>query len=304
MKKLLCALLAVMLAVCCTSCRMNKEEEIKLIGVLQPNVLASQQLILKNEIEEAIKDIPNVKCIYADAGNNVSKQISDIYDMIARQVDVIIVSPCSEQLIETALKEAVEAGIYVIVLGYAPYDSSAYTLQLFVNNYKIGYVAGEYAVKALNGEGIILEVQDDPSMRTTQERKKGFLAAIAEHPGIVKEYVVAGYGSKDTASYALTTSEILDENVKIDFVFSHNNDMAQGIYAALITRGIDPIIVGVGCYENTADEFSDRGITASVMYVTLGTESIEYALQLMEGETFEKSVEFDPVLYTEDVNEW
>ena len=195
----------------CGGCAREAEEEIRLIGVLQPNLTAAWQLELKADIEGAVAQHENVKCIYADAGNSVEKQISDIEDMIKRKADAIIVFACDEHRIADTLKKAVEQGIKVIILGYAPYDSEAYTVQLFINNYKVGYVAGLYACEVLQGEGIVLEVQDDPANREAQEKKRGFLAAIADHPGIVKEYVIVGYGTKDNASYALSTSEILKE---------------------------------------------------------------------------------------------
>ena len=283
MKKLLVFVLAVLLFLGCFGCAREGEDEIRLIGVLQPNLTAAWQLELKADIDSAVAKHENIKCIYADAGNSVEKQISDIEDMIKRQVDVIIVFACDEHQISDTLKKAVQEGIRVIILGYAPYDSDAYTVQLFINNYKVGYVAGLYACEVLQGEGVILEVQDDPAKREAQEKKRGFLAAIADYPDIVKEYVIVGYGTKDNASYALTTSEILKEDTKIDFVFSHNNEMAAGIYTALKVNEIEPIIVGTGCDENGAPITLGRELNATVVYETLGEEAIECAVRLMNG---------------------
>lgn len=297
MKKFIALFLCILVLSGMCGCGNRPEEELFLIGVLQPNLTATYQLELKSDIEAAVAGQKNLKCIFADAGNNVEKQIADIENMVSRKVDVIIISACNEQLVSDALKKAVESGIKVIVLGYAPYDSDAYTLQLFVNNYKIGYMAGEYACAVLDGKGVILEVQEDPSQRTTQERKKGFLAAIAESPGLVKEYVVAGYGTKDNASYALETCEILKPGMQIDFVFSHNNEMAEGAYTVLRENEIFPIIVGAGCHPESTEM---KGIDASINYETLGAEAVTYALKLLNGEKYEKSVEIDPILYMEE----
>ena len=304
MKRLIMCLFAAVMMLCAFGCMKPglQAEEIRLIGVLQPNLTSSWQLQLKKDIDNAINEYDDIKCIYADAGNNVKKQIVNIEEMIKRKVDVIIVFPCDEQAIAPALKNAVEQGIYVIILGYAPHDASAFTLQLFVNNYKIGYTAGEHACSALKSKGIILEIQDDASLRFTQELKKGFLAAIEQCPDIEKEYVVVGYGTKDNAQYALTTSEILEEtDATIDYVFAHNNEMAKGANAVFSARGRRPIIIGTGI--DIPDNMENTSIDATVIYQTLGKEAVQYAVRMMDGQVFEKSVEFDPVLFVEGDDE-
>ena len=300
MKRAMALVLTILAILVLLGCS-NGRDERYLIGVLQPSLMGLEHVEMKKEISETISEYANYKCLFADAGNSVEKQITDIDKMINWGVDAIIVVPCDEQRISDKLKEAVRAGIYIILIGYAPYDVTAFSIQLFVNNYKIGFKAGEYACQALGGEGVVLELQDNPQLRTTQERKKGFRAAISKCPGIVKEYVVVGYGLADTAVSALLTSEILENNPRIDLVYSHNGEMSKGAAPLFRNLGYKIKIVEANSV-NLSDErasSSKHKPNAMIVYPTLGVEAVTYAMKLIAGETFDKCIEFEPRLITE-----
>lgn len=295
------ALAALLLAVLYWPAALKSGDDgILLLGVSQPNTLEPWQAALKADIASEAEKYEHIKCIYADAGDSAEKQSQDIGDMIQWEVDAIIVFLCNGERLTPKLKEAMDHGIKVIVIGYMPPQSSAYSLRIFVNNYKVGYLAGTFAARLLQGEGVILEMQGNPEARDLESRKRGFLDALAAYPGIVKEYVVVGYGTEVAAAEALENSEILEGRPRIDLLFAHNDEMAVGARSVLEHWGYHIPTIGVDALEKGREALQKGELTATVHYQTLGREAVDYAIRLTDGEELDKCVEYDPVLCTKE----
>lgn len=301
-KGFMAMILLLLLGVICSGCA-EKEGELRLLGVCQTNLSDVWQLALKEEISECCSRYDGLKGIYADAGSDPKKQIVDIDNMIEHQVDVIIVSVCEEGDVSPALRRAKEHGIPVIVIGYAPDDTEVYTSRIYVDDYKMGYLAGECAVKLLKGKGVVLEIQAEPYSTKSRSRKEGFLAAIKDCPGIIKEFVITGYWTYDNSAKAVEKSEIFNSGTKVDLVFAHNDEMAQGARKKIETLGYSPQIIGIGALpgENQGLNAVKRGeLNATISYPTGGREAVEYSFQLINGEEIPKEIELEPKAIMEE----
>lgn len=271
-----------------------------LIGVSQANLIDPWQITLKQDIESKALEYPNIKVLYSDAGGSNEKQKTDIEDMLVQQVDLIIIFPNDVDYISETLAKAYEDGTHVILLGY-PTKTNHYTARIFTDNYKIGRMAGEYAVELLLGQGIVLEFQGDPMNQISVDRKKGFLDAIDESRRIVKEYVAVGYWSRDYAMEVLQSSELLDRTPKINLIFAHNDDMAIGASKLVESMNKDIFVIGVDGMQgnNQGIEAVKSGlIDATITYPTGGSEAMEYAVKLLLGEQIPKEIELDAKLIT------
>lgn len=273
-----------------------------LIGVSQANLIDPWQISLKQDIETKALEYPDIKVLYSDAGGSNEKQKTDIEDMLVQQVDLIIIFPNDVDYISDTLKQAYEDGTHVILLGY-PTKTNHYTARIFTDNYKVGKIAGEYAAELLANQGIVLEFQGDPMNKMSIDRKKGFLDAIEDYSGIVKEYVVVGYWSRDYAMEVLDSSELLDREPEIELVFSHNDDMAIGAGRLIERRHQEIFIIGIDGMQgnNRGIEAVKSGlIDATITYPTGGSEAMEYASMLLLGEEIPKEIELDVQLITSE----
>lgn len=271
-----------------------------LIGVSQANLIDPWQIALKQEIESKALDYTNIKVLYSDAGGSNEKQKTDIEDMLVQQVDLIIIFPNDVDYISDTLAKAYEDGTHVILLGY-PTKTDSYTARIFTDNYKIGKMAGEYAAELLSKQGIVLEFQGDPMNQISVDRKKGFLDGIEQYQGVVKEYVTVGYWSRDYALEVLESSELLKRTPEIDLVFAHNDDMAIGASKLIKILKRDIFVIGIDGMQgsNQGIEAVNNGlIDATITYPTGGSEAMEYAVRLLQGEQIPKEIELDAKLIT------
>lgn len=104
------------------------------------------------------------------------------------------------------------------------------------DNLNAGRAAGEYLAKKLNGKGTVALLRLNPSIGTTSMREKGFLAAIANYPG-VKVVDPSYYWSMNQdigSAYELATS--LLNYRKIEDKKADWRNLATGIYRALLAQ--------------------------------------------------------------------
>ncbi len=307
MKKTGLATLAALLlcAVLASGCSTPEPDEVLyIVGVSQANLIESWQLDLNEEIKQAAGAYKNVKVMYADAGGSEEKQSADIEDMLAWEVDAIIVTLCSTEAVAPMLQKAYESGIEIIEIGDAP-DAQYYSARIYTDNRKIGVMAGECAAGLLGGKGIVLEMQGDVYTKAARERKEGFLEALESYPEIIKRYVVIGGWTRDGAATALKASTLLERELVPQLIFAHNDEMAIGASKVAEEMSLDIMIIGVDALsgENKGlTALKDGWLDATISNGPGGREAVEYVVRLLGGETIPREIELEPKLYTaEDV---
>jgi len=277
----------------------RKEEEKKIIGVCQANMIEAWQVAVKDDIQEEIAKYPECKLIFEDAGNNTQKQRIDIENMIKRDVDIIIVTECNGERPIANLTAARKAGIPVILLGSQETVPGYYDCRIFFDGNKIGYLAGQRAAELMNGKGKILELQGVPGLVFTEQLKKGFLKALESYPEMIKEYVVVGYGTADSASAAMANSELLKQQSGIRLIFAHNNEMAVSAKTAAEKEGLSVYVIGIDLMQDSIDDMAEgqkRQMDGYVYCHSGGREAVELAVRLLDGEEIPRTYELEPQL--------
>ena len=104
------------------------------------------------DIEAEAKNHPEVELIITDGQDKTEKQVADVENLIAQQVDVLLISPKESAGLTGVVEKAIDAKIPVIVLD-RNVDTKRITQFIGGDNVLIGKAAGEYAVKLLGGPG-------------------------------------------------------------------------------------------------------------------------------------------------------
>lgn len=196
-------------------------------------------VVMKEAFEGAVKDI-GAKSVYTDAAHDVSKQISQIEDMIQQGIDILLLNPADTAGIEPAVIKANEAGVIVVCVdaqANGPVDS-------FVGskNYDAGLMSGEQLIKDLNGQGKVA-ILDGIPVTPILDRVAGFKDAIAKAPGIE---IVDLQNGKQERDFALTVVEnMLQKNPDLDAIFSVNDTGSMGALAAIEGAGSDCLLYSV-----------------------------------------------------------
>jgi galactofuranose transport system substrate-binding protein len=262
-----------------------------IIGVSIPDVSDAWQFQMYKDILKEAEKHSNVNIVFNDAASSIEKQQAHIQNLILQRANIIIVMPIDSDSIVNNVNRAIKRDIPIIVM-QRPLDCD-YTSFIYTDNYNIGYLAGEYAKKLLGTKGKnILEIQGDPYSYESLERKKGFNDSI-KNSALKKEYVLAGYWSRDVV-YQRLLAEDLFFDLSPDLVFSHSDTMGIGAYMAAKEKNIDMKIIGVNSLSgrNLGQEAVQNGIlTASIENLTGGKQAIETAMNILNDLEVEKHQE-------------
>ena len=263
------------------------------VGFSQATTLEPWRVQFNKDIEAEAKNHPEVQLIITDGQDKTEKQVADVENLIAQQVDVLLISPKESAGLTGVVEKAIDAKIPVIVLD-RNVDTKRITQFIGGDNALIGKAAGEYAVKLLGGPGKaagnVVEIWGGMGTQPAHDRHDGFHAFTDKEPGI--KYLLnnqSGDWKQDKAYDIMTTA--LRNNEKIDLVYGHNDPMAYGAYLAVKDAGRDKdikFILGIDALPDEGVTWVNKGeLTATFLYATPGAEGLRQAVKLLNGEKIE-----------------
>eukprot|EP01132_Coremiostelium_polycephalum_P020348 gene20348-24170_t len=155
---------------------------------------------MKDALQEAGATI-GAQLIITDARHDVSKQVSDVEDMLQKGIDILLINPTDSVGVQSAVKSAHAAGVVVVAVdaqAEGPLDS-------FVGskNFDAGFQACEYLAKNIGDKGNIA-ILDGIAVVPILERVRGCKEAVAKHPDIK---IVSIQNGKQERDQALTVTE-------------------------------------------------------------------------------------------------
>lgn len=188
---------------------------------------------MQESFEEACKSI-GAKYVITDASHDVSKQISDVEDMVNQGIDILLLNPADSAGIESAVETAKQAGVIVVCVdaqANGPIDS-------FVGskNYDAGYMAGQAMAEELGGKGKVAILDGIPVVPIL-ERVKGFKAAMEENPDI--EIVDIQNGKQERDKALEVVENMIQSNPELNAIFSVNDNGSLGALSAIDASGKD-----------------------------------------------------------------
>jgi ribose transport system substrate-binding protein len=191
--------------------------------------------------DEAAKRASKFDLIVTDAQGQTAKQVSDVEDLIARRVDVILLAPREFEGLGPALQAAKEAKIPVILIDRIAAGTPGQDYVAFVGSDFIeeGRRAGEWLDKQSKGKAGIVELTGTSGASVAQDRSQGFKNAIQGSPDMK---IIAS----QTADFTRATAQKVMENIiqakgkEITAVYAHNDEMALGAIQALKDAGLKP----------------------------------------------------------------
>lgn len=199
---------------------------------------ANSQSIIKAAKESGIE------LLFSNAQQKQENQIMAIRSFIEQQVDIIAFSPIVETGWDSVLKEAKIAGIPVIILdrNIKIADKSLYVTFIGSDFQEEGRMAGSWLVKdskGLKGNINVAEIAGTEGSAPAIGREQGFVEMIRKNPRIKIVQRVSGDFMKSKGREAMR--KILSDHGKdINYIYSHNDDMALGAVSAIEEYGLKP----------------------------------------------------------------
>jgi signal transduction histidine kinase/DNA-binding response OmpR family regulator len=236
------------------------------------------------EMKRELSFHDNVEFLFRNAEANSEKQISQINELVAAGIDLLIVCPNEVQPLTPVIGKVYDSGTPVVVVDRR-IDSKKYSAFIGASNFEVGQNAGAYAASLLKGKGNILEVAGLPAGASPAiDRHNGFMNIISGYPGLRLVKMVNNPDSEEKTLKAITG---------IDLIYAQNDLMAKEAFAVCKSLGLEKKIRiigidGLATPGGGLEMVDKRIIAATVLYPTGGQEAIITAMNILEGRNFKK----------------
>ncbi len=221
---------------------------------------------------------------------DLSEQVNLVEQMIAQQVNAIVIAPADSKALVTVLKHAREAGILVVNI-----DNKLDIEVLKEADLQVPFVGpdnragarkvGEELAKQLHAGDKVAIIEGIPTAFNGQQRRLGFEDAMkAASVEIVS--VQSGRWEMETANNV--AAAMLNEHEDLKAILCANDNMALGAVSAIQAAGRTGKVLVVG-FDNISAmrPLLDKGIvvaTADQHGDQLAVYGIEVALSILKGE--------------------
>ena len=238
-----------------------------------------------------------VSLTVVDAGDDASKQVSDIEDLVSKNISVLIVNPVDSDAVTGAVEAAINKGVKVISVDRVV-NGVDIDCQIASDNVAGAELATQYIVDTL-GEGIkVAELQGTSGASAAIDRGTGF-HNIADS----KMKVVASQTANfDRAEGMSVMENMLQANGDIQAVFAANDEMALGAVEAIAGAKKDILVVGFDATDDAIEAIKEgrMGATIAQQPALIGSTAVENAIKLINGETIEKEIPVEVTLITQE----
>jgi ABC-type sugar transport system substrate-binding protein len=209
------------------------------------------------------------KLLVTNAQSQLSKQISDIQDMLAQGAQFLIVAPLNSDGLEPALQAAAAKHVPVLTIDRKISSTSCkdYLAFLGSNFVEQGKRAADAMIKATNGSGKVAILLGSSGNNVTTDRTNGFVEQVkAKAPGLQIVAQQTGDFARDKGQAVM--EQLISSNPGITAVYAENDEMALGAVTALKSAGKAPgkdvKIVSIDGTRNAVQAIVDGTINAVV----------------------------------------
>ena len=245
--------------------------------------------ITKNAREQA-KKLGDVQLQAAEGVTDSAAQADQIETLINSKPDALVVLPNEPDALTPVAQKAMAAGIPVIDVDREFTERGAYRALITGDNYGIGFQASNYFADELKCNGNVVEIQGIAGIPVTEERSQGFREALKRRcqDGVK---IVASQPADFVPDKGLSVMEnILQAHKDIDAVYTHDDDMAQGVVRAIANadRTDEMFLTGVGGSQDAMKQIKEGGLyRATFLYnPAMAATAVNMARLLALGEGF------------------
>ena len=222
---------------------------------------------------------------------DVARQVELVEQMIAQQVQAIVIAPADSKALVAVCQRAQAAGIVVINI-----DNKLDSIVLAERNLRIPFVgpdnrkgallAGETLAKELKPGDQVAILEGVPTAFNAQQRKAGFEESMKAARMDIVSSQSAGW--ETAKAYQITAAQLV-EKPELKAILCANDSMALGAVAAIKAAGKagQVRVVGFDNIQSVRQLLKDGQVLATVDQHgdQLAVYGIEYALEVLKHRT-------------------
>lgn len=276
------------------------QEEAVTLG-LSLSTLNNPFFVTLGDGAKAAADAADVELVVVGAQDDPAQEATNIEDLIAKKVSVLLINPTDADAIVPSIQKANEAGIPVFTINRGSSGGDVVS-HIAPDNVAGGGNAAEFLCDAIGGSGKVVELEGIAGTSAARDRGQGFNDYLASDCPDVE--VIARQTANFNRAEGLTVFEnILQAEPEIDGVFAHNDEMILGAIEAAkaADRDAEIIFVGFDAVDDAvaAVEAGDLAATVAQQPAVMGQLGVETAVLFLDGESVDDSIPVDLSLVTE-----
>ncbi|MFI1224748.1 MULTISPECIES: ABC transporter substrate-binding protein [unclassified Streptomyces] len=192
-------------------------------------------------IKDEAKKVGVKKLLTTNAQSQLSKQISDIQDMLSQGAQFLIVAPLNSDGLEPALKAAAAKKVPVLTIDRKVNSTACKDYVAFLGSDFVeqGKRAADAMIKVTGGKGKVAILLGASGNNVTTDRTKGFVDQVkAEAPGLEIVAQQTGEFARDKGQQVM--EQLIQSKPDITAVYAENDEMGLGAVTALKAAGKKP----------------------------------------------------------------
>jgi len=220
------------------------------LGVRSNDFHSQMRIEVDRAVEEAAVLYPNITIIPVNP-NAADEQLELIETFLMQEVDLLVIMPADAALVAPLAQQAYEDGIPTVIINRRLPDDVPYTNFVVGLNEPGGRMSGEYIEQFIkdnfDGAADVVAINMGSGMPIAQDRQAGFMSVAGGNPLFNLLGPEEGYESAPNRDAGLETMQtVLLAHGHIDIVFTHDDETALGVLAAIHDAGRDDIQVVTG----------------------------------------------------------
>jgi len=240
-------------------------------------------IMLEGAQKEA--ELFGIQLLVFDAMNQDTQQLTHIIDLLAHQVDLLILNPTNTETIGPGIEFAIQNDIPVITV-----DRKAAAGQVLCHiesdNLQGGRMAAEFLAGKLKGNGRIVELEGIPGTSAAHERGAGFNQALNQYPEMIIAHREVANFDRKTAQTVMR--RLLQNNESYDGVFAHNDNMILGAIDAFeeLEIAFPRALIGFDAIPGAIESIKRGKLSATIAQKpsTMGRLAVETAANYFRGD--------------------
>jgi ribose/xylose/arabinose/galactoside ABC-type transport system permease subunit/ABC-type sugar transport system substrate-binding protein len=226
-----------------------------------------------------------------DRETDVERQHQIIENLIEQRVHALLIAPSGAREVIPAIKKANQANIPVLIVDSdidrptATAAGASTVTYIGSDNFAGGRIAGEAVARWLEGQGEVAVLEGTPGHESTDQRRKGFAAALQAHPGV--RIVASQTASAERARGFSVAQNILQAHPNLRAIFGANDEMALGALEAVAAagRGESVRVVGFDAAPDALTNIRAGRMAGSVAQFPseMGRMGVRAAVELVRG---------------------
>ncbi|CQD33247.1 sugar ABC transporter substrate-binding protein [Yersinia mollaretii] len=258
--------------------------------------------ILRQAMQNKMKEEGNVSGQFEDAKGDIAQQIQQVENFVSQGVDAIILNPVDTQGVKPMIKLAEQAKIPLVFVNRRPEITLPAGMAYVGSDSELaGRLQMEELAKLMGGKGNVMILMGELSSEATRDRTRGVEKVAAQYPNIhIIDKQTAKFFRKEAVD--VTTDWILSGQ-QIDAIASNNDEMAIGAILALKQAKKKGVVIGGIDGTPDALEFIKKGdLSVSIFQDAKGQGegAVDTAIKLASGQKVESSVMIPYQLITKD----